>query len=47
MQIFEKLKNNGTTLDEKMSDKFEDSKEKLIGKYHFDLLCKRVDEINK
>ena len=45
MQIFEKLKNNGTTLDEKMSDKFEDSKEKLIGKYHFDLLCKRVDEI--
>jgi hypothetical protein len=47
MQIFEKLKNNGTTLDEKMSDKFEDSKEKLEGKYHFDLLCKRVDEINK
>jgi hypothetical protein len=47
MQIFEKLKNNGTTLEEKMIDKFEDSKEKLIGKYHFDLLCKRVDEINK
>jgi hypothetical protein len=45
MQIFEKLKNNGSTLDEKMSDKFEDSKEKLIGKYHFDLLCKRVEEI--
>ena len=47
MQIFEKLKNNGTTLEEKMIDKFEDSKEKLEGKYHFDLLCKRVDEINK
>ena len=45
MQIFEKLKNNGTTLEEKMIDKFEDSKEKLEGKYHFDLLCKRVDEI--
>ena len=45
MKIFEKLKNNGTTLEEKMIDKFEDSKEKLIGKYHFDLLCKRVNEI--
>jgi hypothetical protein len=45
MQIFEKLKNNGTTLEEKMIDKFEDSKEKLEGKYHFDLLQKRVDEI--
>ena len=47
MKIFEKLKNNGTTLEEKMIDKFEDSKEKLIGKYHFDLLQQRVDEIKK
>lgn len=47
MQIFEKLKNNGTELEEKMIDKFEDSKEKLIGKYHFDLLQQRVDEIKK
>ena len=47
MQIFEKLKNNGTQLEEKMIDKFEDSKEKLIGKYHFDLLQQRVDEIKK
>lgn len=45
MQIFEKLKNNGTALEEKMIDKFEDSKEKLEGKYHFDLLQQRVDEI--
>ena len=45
--IYEKLKNNGTALEEKMIDKFEDSKEKLEGKYHFDLLCKRFDEIKK
>lgn len=45
MQIFEKLKNNGTQLEEKMINKFEESKEKLEGKYHFDLFLKRVDEI--
>ena len=28
-----------------MNDKFEESKEKLEGKYHFDLLLKRVSEI--
>ena len=45
IQIYEKLKNNGTKLEEKMTDKFEESKEKLEGKYHFDLLLKRVSEI--
>ena len=45
IQIYEKLKNNGTKLEEKMNDKFEESKEKLEGKYHFDLLLKRVSEI--
>ena len=43
--IYESLKNNGTTFDEKMSEKFEESKEKLKGKYHFDLLLKRVEKI--
>ena len=45
MQIYEKLKNNGTQLEEKMINKFEESKEKLEGKYHFNLLLNRVDEI--
>ena len=43
--IFESLKNNGKEFSEKATERFENSKEKLIGKYHFDLLCKRVDEI--
>ena len=43
--IFESLKNNGKEFSQKATERFEDSKEKLIGKYHFDLLCKRVDEI--
>lgn len=38
LQIFESLKNNGTTLDDKM-------KEKLKGKYHFDLLLKRAIKV--
>ena len=45
IQIYEKLKNNGTKLEEKMTYKFGESKEKLEGKYHFDLLLKRVSEI--
>ena len=45
IQIYEKLKNNGTKLEEKMTDKFGESKEKLEGKYHFDLLLNRVSEI--
>lgn len=46
MQIYEKFKNNSRKVEEKMADKFEELKEKLEGKYHFDLLCARVREIN-
>ena len=45
LKIFDSLKDNGTTLDEKMSEKFEESKDKLKGRYHFDLLLKRVEKI--
>ncbi|MGD9623798.1 MAG: GNAT family N-acetyltransferase [Arcobacter sp.] len=45
LKIFDSLKDNGTTLDEKMSEKFEELKDKLKGRYHFDLLLKRVEKI--
>ena len=43
--IFESLKNNGKEFDEKATKNFENSKEKLEEKYHFNLLYKRVEEI--
>lgn len=46
LSIFKNLQNNGKTLDENMSEKFENSKKKIIGKYHFDLLLKRIEKIN-
>lgn len=46
LEIFESLKNNGLNFDEKQKERFEDLKDKVKDKYHFDLLCKRVDEIN-
>jgi hypothetical protein len=46
LKIYESLKNNGSTFDEKHSENFKNSKEKLMNKYHFNLLCKRVEAIN-
>lgn len=47
LEIYKKLKNNGTQLEEKRSDIFKNSLDEFSDKYHFDLLSKKVDEINK
>lgn len=47
LEIYEKLKNNGNNLVDKKLEVFEDCIESLQDKYHFEALCKKVEEINK
>lgn len=47
LEIYEKLKNNGTNLEEKKLAIFEACIEVLQEKYHFEALCQKVETINK
>ncbi len=47
LEIYEKLKNNGNNLVDKKLEVYEDCIESLQDKYHFEALCKKVEEINK
>lgn len=47
LDIYEKLKNNGNNLVDKKLSVFEDCIENLQDKYHFEALCKKVEQINQ
>ena len=47
LEIYEKLKNNGTTLEDKKLAVFEACTDILQEKYHFEALCKKVEQINQ